>query len=70
MSFYMKQKEVVLDSVEIFVSPNGTLIIRTLGMIKEPQYIEISKDFLCQIIANGDSIIKDIDENNSSFIWD
>lgn len=67
--FYMKQREIILDSVELFASPFGTLIIRTLGMTKEPQSIEISKEFLCQIIANGDSIVKAIDENNSSFMW-
>ena len=44
-NFYMKQKEINLDSVEIFPSPNGTLIIRTLGITEHEQTIEISKEF-------------------------
>ena len=70
MSFYMKQKEVNLDSVELFASPYGTLIIRTLGITETKQTIEISKEFFCQIIANHDLIVKSIDENNSSFSWE
>jgi len=69
-NFYMKQKEINLDSVEIFPSPNGTLIIRTLGITEHEQTIEISKEFFCQMIVNKEDILKAIDENNSSFFWE
>jgi hypothetical protein len=67
----MRQKGVDLDSVELFPSPNGTLIIRTLGITDHfEQTIEISKEFFCQMIANKEDILKSIDENNSSFVWE
>jgi hypothetical protein len=66
----MKQKEVNLDSVELFASPKGTLIIRSKGKTKEQKWIEISKEFFCQMIANHEVILKDIEKNDSSFSWE